>query len=156
MTKDQLKLSISIVLIASAVLTVSLYFILEKDTKPGHGHNTHGALPKEFPKVIGGENRPIEDPQKYAGDPKYGNAVQAYTAAKEIPHVLDKIFCYCYCQDNPRYKHKSLLTCYTDDHGANCGICQREAIHAHELYKKGMKVKDIVLAVNKKHFHPKH
>lgn len=40
---------------------------------------------------------------------------RAYQVAKEIPWVLDSIFCYCYCEDPP-FKHKSLLSCYVDDH----------------------------------------
>jgi len=40
---------------------------------------------------------------------------RAYQVAKEIPWVLDSIFCYCYCEDPP-FRHKSLLSCYVDDH----------------------------------------
>jgi Pyruvate/2-oxoacid:ferredoxin oxidoreductase delta subunit len=64
-------------------------------------------------------------------------AVSAYRVAKEIPDVLDKLFCYCYCASNPRFKHKSLLTCYTDDHAAGCGICIKEALTAKTMTDKG-------------------
>lgn len=43
---------------------------------------------------------------------------EAYRAAKEIPWVLDSIYCYCFCKESPVFKHKSLLTCYVDDHAA--------------------------------------
>ncbi len=43
----------------------------------------------------------------------------AYKAAKEIPWVLDSIYCYCYCKESPVFKHKSLLSCYVDDHAAH-------------------------------------
>lgn len=42
---------------------------------------------------------------------------RAYQVAKEIPWILDSIFCYCYCEDPP-FMHKSLLSCYVDDHAA--------------------------------------
>lgn len=42
----------------------------------------------------------------------------AYKVAKEIPWVLDSIYCYCYCKESPVFKHKSLLSCYVDDHAA--------------------------------------
>jgi len=42
----------------------------------------------------------------------------AYAAAKEIPWVLDSIYCYCYCEESPVFRHKSLLSCYVDQHAA--------------------------------------
>ena len=39
---------------------------------------------------------------------------KAYQAAKEIPWVLDSIYCYCECQKY--FGHKSLLSCYVDNH----------------------------------------
>jgi hypothetical protein len=38
--------------------------------------------------------------------------------AREIPWVLDSIYCYCFCEESPAFRHKSLLSCYTDDHAA--------------------------------------
>jgi hypothetical protein len=42
----------------------------------------------------------------------------AYQAAKEIPWVLDSIYCYCQCEESPVFRHKSLLSCYVDNHAA--------------------------------------
>jgi hypothetical protein len=85
------------------------------------------------------ETRPTLDPAVYP-DPY---VQEAYTAAREIPGTLDKIFCYCYCALNPQFKHKSLLTCYVDDHGAKCGICMREAVVAKQLTAQGKKPEEI-------------
>ena len=41
---------------------------------------------------------------------------KAYQVAKDIPWVLDSIYCYCHC--DVFSKHKSLLSCYVDDHAA--------------------------------------
>lgn len=43
---------------------------------------------------------------------------KAYQIAKEIPWVLDSIYCYCFCAESPAFKHKSLLSCYVDNHAA--------------------------------------
>ena len=43
---------------------------------------------------------------------------EAYKVAKEIPWVLDSIYCYCQCEESPAFKHKSLLSCYVDNHAA--------------------------------------
>jgi hypothetical protein len=38
-------------------------------------------------------------------------------AAARHPDVLDQLYCYCHC-DRPPFLHKSLLSCFTDRHGA--------------------------------------
>lgn len=85
------------------------------------------------------ETRPTLDPAIYT-DPYIK---EAYTIAREIPGALDKIFCYCYCALNPQFKHKSLLTCYVDDHGAKCGICMRQAVVTKQLTAQGKKPEEI-------------
>ncbi len=78
-----------------------------------------------------------------------GRAAEAYRLAAEIPQVVDRQYCYCDCSKNPRFKHKTLLTCYTDDHGANCDICQNEVFMTYDLYKKGYSIPDIKTEVDK-------
>jgi len=43
----------------------------------------------------------------------------AYAVAREIPQTLAELPCYCHCDKS--IGHKSLHSCFTDDHGANCG-----------------------------------
>jgi hypothetical protein len=43
---------------------------------------------------------------------------RAYETAKEIPWVLDSIYCYCRCKESPVFRHKSLLSCYVDLHAS--------------------------------------
>jgi hypothetical protein len=62
--------------------------------------------------VIGGETHPVLDPLLFTGI-----ARSAYAAAKEYPKVMDQVYCYCKC-DEPPVNHKSLLSCFTDRHGA--------------------------------------
>jgi hypothetical protein len=97
------------------------------------------------------ETRPLLPPDMWRG-----RAAEAYRLAAEIPQVVDAQYCYCDCSKNPRFKHKTLLTCYTDDHGANCDICQNEVFMSYDLYKKGYSIPDIKAAVDKefeKHRH---
>ena len=57
-----------------------------------------------------------------------GVTAQAYQAAREIPEVLDSLYCYCDCARHSG--HKSLLSCYVDEHAVHCDICIDEALMA--------------------------
>lgn len=45
-----------------------------------------------------------------------GKAAAAYQVAREIPGTLARIYCYCRCDKT--VGHKSLVYCFSDDHGA--------------------------------------
>ncbi len=90
------------------------------------------------------ETRPLQPPSKYTG-----RAAAAYQIAAEIPGVLDQLYCYCKCKENPMFLHKTLLTCYTDDHASNCGICMYEAEMASQMTKDGKSPAEIRAAVDK-------
>ena len=93
------------------------------------------------------ENRPVLSPALFIGE-----AAEAYRIAAEIPKVIDSQFCYCHCKKN--HNHKTLLTCFTNKHGAKCGICIGEVLYAYELYKQGKTLDEIVIAVDKKFYRP--
>ena len=57
------------------------------------------------------ETRPTLDPARFVG-----KARLAHQAARDIPDVLDQLYCYCQCDKH--IGHKSLLSCYTDGHAA--------------------------------------
>jgi hypothetical protein len=57
------------------------------------------------------ETRPTLDPARFVGKAAIGHKV-----AREIPDVLDQLYCYCECDKHAG--HKSLLSCYTDGHAA--------------------------------------
>lgn len=61
-----------------------------------------------------GEARDTLDPMMFS-EPQVR---EAYAAAKNIPWILDSIYCYCRCKESPVFKHKSLLSCYVDDHAS--------------------------------------
>lgn len=70
-----------------------------------------------------------------------GNKRLAYQAAKEIPHTLAQLPCYCHCDRG--HGHKSLHSCFESEHGENCGICIGEALMANNLEKRGVSVSEI-------------
>ena len=45
-----------------------------------------------------------------------GKAAAAYQVAREIPETLARIYCYCGC--DKLVGHRSLLYCFSDDHGS--------------------------------------
>ena len=57
------------------------------------------------------ESRPTLEPALFVG-----KARVAYAVAREVPEVLDRLYCYCGCDRNPG--HQNNLDCFTDDHGA--------------------------------------
>lgn len=54
--------------------------------------------------------------------------------------MLAHIPCYCGCKG---VGHTSLKSCFLDDHGSYCGICQEEAIDAYEMAKAGYSLAEI-------------
>lgn len=58
------------------------------------------------------ETRPVLDPAMFSGQVR-----AAYAAAQKYPEILNEVFCYCYCEQPP-FHHKTLLSCFTDKHGA--------------------------------------
>jgi alkylhydroperoxidase family enzyme len=95
------------------------------------------------------ERRPTLEPARFAKlDPEIR---QGYQIAREIPATLDKIHCFCECAESPMFRHKTLLTCYTDLHAAGCGICLSEAKLAYDLKAKGLSDEEIVNTVESVH-----
>ena len=93
------------------------------------------------------ENRPVMSSAFYTG-----KAAEAYRIAAEIPKIIDSQFCYCYCKKN--HQHKTLLTCFTNEHGSKCDTCINEVLYAYELYKQGKTLDEIIVLVDKKFYRP--
>jgi hypothetical protein len=63
----------------------------------------------------------------------FGKVRQAYEVAKKIPETLAQLPCYCEC--DKAFGHKSLHTCFVDDHASHCAVCVDEALLAYQLQK---------------------
>lgn len=60
----------------------------------------------------------------------------AYRVAGAIPQTLAQLPCYCHCDEG--FGHKSLQSCFVDDHAAHCAVCTEEALAAYKLQKLGL------------------
>jgi len=65
----------------------------------------------------------------------------AYKVAKEIPQTIAQMPCYCHCDRG--FGHKSLHSCFEDDHAAQCAVCVDEALMAYRLQKQGLSAAQI-------------
>lgn len=70
-----------------------------------------------------------------------GKAREAYAAVKEIPVTIAQLPCYCHCDRG--MGHKSLHSCFEDDHAAHCAVCVDEALMAYRLQKEGLSAAEI-------------
>lgn len=74
--------------------------------------------------------KPTLAPEQFTGKVR-----EAYQVAKEIPQTLTQLPCFCYCDT---IGHKSLHSCYEDDHSAGCTVCVDSALMASELKQQGL------------------
>jgi Protein of unknown function with PCYCGC motif len=70
-----------------------------------------------------------------------GETREAYQIAKEIPQTLAQLPCFCYCDYS--VGHKSLHSCFEDEHSAGCPLCQDSARMAKELKAEGLSIDQI-------------
>ena len=79
---------------------------------------------------------PTLDPEKFSGRTR-----EAYRVVREVPQLIAQLPCYCYCDRG--YGHKSLHSCYVDDHAAHCAVCVDEVLMAYDLQKRGLSAQQI-------------
>jgi hypothetical protein len=85
----------------------------------------------------------VVSPERYAAYPRIA---EVYAMAAEIPTILDGLYCHCDCSIHS--DHRSLLTCFQDDHGAACDVCLTEAALAFRMIGDGKSLKQIRRAVD--------
>jgi len=100
-----------------------------------------------FAKLKGGETKSVLSPARFAG-----KTASAYKVAQENPELMDAMYCYCYCKKT--IGHKSLLSCFADNHASKCGICQDEAFYAKRMQDKGLDIGQIRKEVDRKFWRP--
>ena len=91
-----------------ALVIVGAYFLYQKE-EPKKPSTPPTKLKEENIKLR--ETRPTLSPEMFSGRIK-----RAYKIAREIPEVLDRLYCYCRCREN--FGHKNLLSCYVDNHAS--------------------------------------
>lgn len=71
----------------------------------------------------------------------FGKTKQAYEVARKIPVTLAQLPCYCHCDES--VGHKSLHSCFVDEHAASCAVCVDEALLAYQMEKNGKTASEI-------------
>ena len=141
----------------AAALAVTLVFAARAATGPPKPRRTPTAVPAAKPTARAAaaamnscgaclERGVVLDPSRLPN----GNEADvriSYEAARKYPDTLDRLHCFCECKESLRERHKTLLTCFTSEHAAGCGICQREAILAARLKDQGLPDEQIELTV---------
>ena len=86
---------------------------------------------------------PTLEPEKFTGITR-----EAYRAVREIPVTIAQLPCYCHCDKG--FGHKSLYSCFEDDHAAHCAVCVNEALLALKLEKEQKltpaQIRDMIVA----------
>ncbi|UCC26013.1 MAG: hypothetical protein JSU98_02715 [Gemmatimonadales bacterium] len=123
------------ILVLGAILLVAVALRLVASARSGSASH-----PEPRPAVTAASLLPSV---RYAAHPRIS---QTYDLAREIPQVLDGLYCYCHCSEHSG--HRSLLSCFEADHGAGCDICLREAELAHQMHTRGESLEAIRAAVD--------
>jgi len=96
-------------LLAVIALSVAVALVWRAEAPPAAP--AISSSPVAGPTTARRETRPTLDPAQFVG-----KAAAAHRVAREIPDVLDQLYCYCGCDKHQG--HKSLLSCFTDGHAA--------------------------------------
>lgn len=78
-------------------------------------------------------------------DPK---VARNYDMAREIPEVLDGLYCECDCGKSMH--HRSLLSCFETEQPSGCGTCIEEMKLAYKLHGEGKTLDRIRRAVDER------
>lgn len=98
----------------------------------------------ETPHAVPGVSRTVLPAGQF-----FGQAAVGYQAAQQCPEIIEKLFCYCGCDETDQ--HTSLLDCFTTTHGADCQICTDEAVIAARMKKEGKPIAEIQKVVDDKY-----
>jgi hypothetical protein len=79
--------------------------------------------------------------QLWGSNAQFSYQTHAYELAAKIPKVLYQQPCYCYCDRS--MGHKSLHSCFSSTHGAECGTCLKELYYTYTMNKQGKTARQI-------------
>ena len=114
------------------VLGLGLIILVVVINGPADGRPTNGHAPVVAPTVRSDASF-VLDPARFADQRQQ----EAYSAARQIPAVLNQLYCWCGCRENPATRHRALLECYESEHASGCDICIGEAVIARSMVEEG-------------------
>lgn len=145
-----MKRTITLLVIAVVLIGVAAFVLARRPEQPAQSENASHAAEHASPassdaKAIPAHHEtepprnslpPTLAPEKFSGKTR-----DAYRAVSQVPQLIAQLPCYCYCDRG--FGHKSLHSCYVDDHAAHCAVCVDEVLKAHELQKRGLSAQQI-------------
>ena len=140
--KTRMLLVIAIVLIALAGVLMAMNFRVQPDqsnaASPPQAHHSqshsNSAQPSAMRVPAFYETAPTSLPPTLAPERFTGKTQAAYRAVREIPKTIAQLPCYCFCDQ--AHGHKSLHSCYEDEHASSCAVCVDEVLLAYRLEKE--------------------
>jgi Protein of unknown function with PCYCGC motif len=142
-----MKTNILLILVVILALGVGTLVVMkpgDRATEVAHEHDAPTAAPSSTAPQAESAVKPRVPAYQLAGEigklpptlpasEFIGKAKEAYEVAKKIPETLAQLPCYCEC--DKAFGHKSLHTCFVDDHASHCAVCVDEALLAYQLQK---------------------
>jgi len=106
--KKKSKYPLLAMLMGGVLVITGAYYLYQREKQPSQSPQ-YTELKTENINLR--ENRPTLSPQRFNGKVR-----RAYAIAREIPEVLDRLYCYCRCRENSG--HANLLSCYVGLHAS--------------------------------------
>ncbi|MDQ3650591.1 MAG: PCYCGC domain-containing protein [Acidobacteriota bacterium] len=100
----------------------------------GHSHGAEESSPNRVPAFQTDAASLKKLPPSLSPAKFTGRQQLAYKAVGEIPKTIAQLPCYCHCDRG--FGHKSLYSCFVDDHAAHCAVCVDEALLAYQMQKE--------------------
>ena len=119
------------ILISTAAIIAVAAIALMRENRPPRTPVVAEHVPAHYETAPdAGSLGPTLAPDRFIGKTK-----EAYQVAREIPQTLAQLPCYCHCDEG--FGHKSLHSCFEDQHAASCAVCTEEALRAYQLQTVG-------------------
>jgi hypothetical protein len=126
---------VALVMLFLAVTIVSAPWLLsEADSGVPKFHDRPPAKGTDLPPILTVD-------QLIGSNAQFPYQTHAYELAAKIPKVIYQQPCYCYCDRS--MGHKSLHSCFSGTHGAECGTCLKELYYTYTMYKQGKSARQI-------------
>ena len=133
------RVAASAVLFVMVMLVSSPWLMSESDQGVPH-FNAAPAKGEKLPPIL------TKD-QLWGENAQNPYQTHAYELAAKIPGVIYQQPCYCSCDRG--LGHNSLHSCFSGNHGAQCGTCLKELYYTYSMHKQGKTAREIRAGIMK-------
>lgn len=124
----------SVMLFLAVTLVSAPWLLSEADEGVPKFHDGPPAKGEKLPAISTAD-------QLVGSNAQFPYQTHAYELAAKIPKVIYQQPCYCYCDRT--MGHKSLHSCFSGTHGAECATCLKELYYTYNMYKQGKTARQI-------------